>query len=240
MSLARVHRCSPCCCSAACGASRPPWAEGAMVREPQRPRCVAAGSRPPRRAAARAATIASAPRPACRPLAWDAQLAAAAAAYGPALAPARPARPFAAAHPRPGQGENLWMGTRGAYSLEEMVGSWAEERAAVPAGHLPERQQQRPLARRRPLYPDDLARRPAALGCALHQRRALGLPGLPLRAARQRGRSGRALIEPSTLSHATKTANVRRQLVWRIRKFARSVASERISDSPATLATICN
>jgi Cysteine-rich secretory protein family len=62
------------------------------------------------------------------PLRWDWSLAAAAASYGPALA-----RMGRLSHSpragRAGQRENLWMGTRGAYSLEQMVGNWISERA---------------------------------------------------------------------------------------------------------------
>lgn len=55
------------------------------------------------------------------PLGWDPALAAAAASYGPQLA--RLGRlQHSPPESRPGQGENLWMGTRGAYSIEEMIG----------------------------------------------------------------------------------------------------------------------
>jgi hypothetical protein len=70
------------------------------------------------------------------PLVWDAGLASAAAAYGPALE-----RLGKLAHSPPGirfgQGENLWMGTRDAYELEEMVGSWAAERSLFRPGFFP-------------------------------------------------------------------------------------------------------
>ena len=48
------------------------------------------------------------------------------------------------------------MGTRGAYQLEEMAGGWAAREEPVPAGHLPRRQHQRQMERRRPLHADDL------------------------------------------------------------------------------------
>ena len=38
---------------------------------------------------------------------------------------------------RPGQRENLWMGTRGAFSPEQMVGSWIEERNEFRPGVFP-------------------------------------------------------------------------------------------------------
>jgi hypothetical protein len=71
-----------------------------------------------------------------RPLLWDFRLAAAAAAYGPALE-----RLGRLAHSpreaRPGQGENLWMGTRDAYRLEEMAESWAAEKSLFRPGIFP-------------------------------------------------------------------------------------------------------
>lgn len=62
------------------------------------------------------------------PLVWSEKLAADAAAYAQELAQS------GAFDHDPGnesQGENLWMGTRRAYSAREMVGSWAEEKAAA-------------------------------------------------------------------------------------------------------------
>jgi hypothetical protein len=38
---------------------------------------------------------------------------------------------------RVGTGENLWMGTRGAYSVETMVGHWASERRYFVPGTFP-------------------------------------------------------------------------------------------------------
>lgn len=38
---------------------------------------------------------------------------------------------------RGGTGENLWMGTRGAFSVEAMVGSWASEKRIFSAGVFP-------------------------------------------------------------------------------------------------------
>lgn len=60
------------------------------------------------------------------PLQWDPALAASAAAYGPALA-ASGRLDHAPAAVRQGQGENLWEGTRGAFTLEGMVADWASE-----------------------------------------------------------------------------------------------------------------
>jgi hypothetical protein len=62
------------------------------------------------------------------PLVWNAALAADADRYADELA--RTGRFEHSPQPRgaPPQGENLWTGTRGAYSYREMVGHWVEER----------------------------------------------------------------------------------------------------------------
>ncbi|HYJ31358.1 MAG TPA: CAP domain-containing protein [Allosphingosinicella sp.] len=70
------------------------------------------------------------------PLAWDPGLAAAAAAYGPALA-ARGRLAHSPVESRAGQGENLWMGTAGAFPVEEMVGGWAAEKSVFVPGTVP-------------------------------------------------------------------------------------------------------
>ena len=70
------------------------------------------------------------------PLIWDPQLAAAAASYGPTLARIGRLQHSPRAS-RPGQRENLWMGTRGAFSPEQMVGSWIAERSAFRPGVFP-------------------------------------------------------------------------------------------------------
>ncbi len=70
------------------------------------------------------------------PLQWDPQLAAAAASYGPALAGLGYLR-HSPRNIRPGQRENLWMGTRGHYSPEQMVGSWIAERSEFRPGIFP-------------------------------------------------------------------------------------------------------
>jgi hypothetical protein len=73
-----------------------------------------------------------------RPLAWDARLAASAASYADWLR--RTGRFEHSQQPMDddAQGEKLWMGTRGAYSFEQMVDGWMEEQrhyrpAPVPA-----------------------------------------------------------------------------------------------------------
>ncbi|MDP9415100.1 MAG: CAP domain-containing protein [Pseudomonadota bacterium] len=70
------------------------------------------------------------------PLVWDDRLAAAAAAYGPLLA-REAALVHAPAALRPGQGENLWMGTRNRYSLPSMFDGWAREKRLFRAGVFP-------------------------------------------------------------------------------------------------------
>src|SRR3954468_5451103 len=70
------------------------------------------------------------------PLAWDPVLEAGAASYARGLAlPGRFAHSNRAS--RGGAGENLWMGTRGAFSLEQMIGSWASEKAMFVPGVFP-------------------------------------------------------------------------------------------------------
>lgn len=74
---------------------------------------------------------------AVEPATWDAQLAASADAYAADLA-----RSGAFAHSpapsRPGQGENLWRGTRGAFPIERMVADWGSERRMFRAGRFPQ------------------------------------------------------------------------------------------------------
>ena len=60
-----------------------------------------------------------------RPLQWDPALAMAAGVHAAAMA--RTGRFGHAAGGLSGQGENLWMGTRGGYAYAEMVGQWVAE-----------------------------------------------------------------------------------------------------------------
>jgi uncharacterized protein YkwD len=62
------------------------------------------------------------------PLVWSDALARDAAAYAHELASTNT---FDHDPNNDDQGENLWAGTRGAYTAREMVGSWAEEKAAA-------------------------------------------------------------------------------------------------------------
>ena len=71
------------------------------------------------------------------PVTWDAELAASADAYAAELA--RSGK-FAHSHAssRHGQGENLWRGTRGAFSIERMVADWGSEKRMFRAGRFPQ------------------------------------------------------------------------------------------------------
>jgi len=70
------------------------------------------------------------------PLVWDDALGTAAATY--AIQMAMSGR-FAHSDRslRRGTGENLWMGTRGAFSIETMVGGWASEKRFFTPGVFP-------------------------------------------------------------------------------------------------------
>ncbi len=148
----------------ACG-SRPEWADGRLVRE-ERP--VRAEAQDLSRLEARLLAVHNRERAqtGAAPLAWDPALARSAAAYGPALARlGKLAHSTPAA--RPGQGENLWMGTRGAYELEEMAGSWAAEKRLFRPGTFPD-------VVRRGKWPDVahytqmIWKGTTRLGCAVH------------------------------------------------------------------------
>ena len=70
------------------------------------------------------------------PLAWDNALGAAAALYAQQMAwTSRFAHSDRKGHP--GVGENLWMGSRGAFSLETMIGGWSSEKRWFRAGVFP-------------------------------------------------------------------------------------------------------
>jgi hypothetical protein len=89
---------------------------------------------------------------------------------------ARRSPPTAASSTRPpragpGQGENLWMGTAGSFSLEEMVGSWSVEKRLFTPGTVPN------VSRSGHFsdvghYTQMIWRRTTRVGCALHRSRA--------------------------------------------------------------------
>ena len=71
-----------------------------------------------------------------QPLAWDPALGNAAASYAMQLALTNSFQ-HSDRRARPGTGENLWMGTRGAFSYDAMVGRWAAERSDFVPGVFP-------------------------------------------------------------------------------------------------------
>lgn len=149
-------------------AERPPWADGEMVRDvrPANAGPQILANLPARMLALHNRERAAIGVPA---LAWDARLAAAAASYGPALA-ARGRLQHSPQASRTGQGENLWMGSRGAYPPEEMVGSWADERRLFRPGTFPEVSRSghwSDVAH----YTQMIWRGTTRVGCALHQGR---------------------------------------------------------------------
>ncbi len=119
----------------ACNSSRPPWADGRMVTEERRRDGEAQDLS---RLEARLLAIHNRERRAtgAQPLVWDNALAAAAASYGPALERLGKLA-HSPADTRQGQGENLWMGTRDAYELEEMAEGWAAEKSLFRPGIFP-------------------------------------------------------------------------------------------------------
>ena len=72
------------------------------------------------------------------PLAWDAALARDAATYAQRLARTNRFEHDKQAGRNPRQGENLFMGTRGAYSYADMIGLLVEERRYFRPGRFPD------------------------------------------------------------------------------------------------------
>lgn len=70
------------------------------------------------------------------PLVWDNNLGIAAAAWAEHLA-LTATFDHSDRRSRPGIGENLWAGTRGAYSIEAMVHAWASEKRSFVRGIFP-------------------------------------------------------------------------------------------------------
>jgi hypothetical protein len=151
----------------ACSPARPPWADGAMVTER------VAGTGAPQdlgNLSGRITSLHNRERQAAGvpPLAWDEALAASAAAYGPSLA--RLGRlQHSSAESRAGQGENLWMGTRGAYSIEEMVGGWIGEKRIFRPGIFPNDVSASGSWSDVGHYTQMIWRDTRRVGCALHQ-----------------------------------------------------------------------
>ena len=104
------------------------------------------------------------------PLAWDPALAAAADGY--ALTLANTGRwghsPKAS---RPGQGENLWMGTRGAFPVDAMMGAWLSERSLFRPGVFPAVSSNANWADVGH-YTQIISRRSTAVGCAIRANRS--------------------------------------------------------------------
>ncbi len=103
------------------------------------------------------------------PLAWDVGLAASANAWATELA--RTDRWGHSPHAdRQGQGENLWMGTRGAFPIDAMIGSWIGERRWFRPGTFPAVST---TGRWSDVghYTQMIARRTSRVGCAMRSNR---------------------------------------------------------------------
>ncbi len=72
------------------------------------------------------------------PLVWDETLAKDAAVWANRLARTRTFDHDDQSGARRLEGENLWMGTQGAFSPEEMIDDWAVERALYRPGRFPD------------------------------------------------------------------------------------------------------
>jgi len=70
------------------------------------------------------------------PLTWDPILAASARSYGPTLEAIGRLQHSPRAS-RPGQRENLWMGSKGYFTPEQMIGSWSAEKRFYRPGLFP-------------------------------------------------------------------------------------------------------
>lgn len=72
------------------------------------------------------------------PLVWNAELAQDAARYAAVLAETRDFKHSTGVRGRIPEGENLFMGSRGAYRYDEMVQLWVDERRGYRAGVVPD------------------------------------------------------------------------------------------------------
>ncbi len=70
-------------------------------------------------------------------LSWDPKLARDASGYAKKLADEDKFEHAPQSLGDDAQGENLWMGTRGFYKVNDMVGSWIEERKFLRSGNFP-------------------------------------------------------------------------------------------------------
>jgi hypothetical protein len=103
-------------------------------------------------------------------LAWDRGLAEGAAAYARELG-GRGKLAHASREARGGAGENLWMGTRGGYSVEDMAGSWAAEKAWFRAGLFPDVTTKSRRWDEVAHYTQMIWRATQRVGCAVHRAR---------------------------------------------------------------------
>jgi len=100
------------------------------------------------------------------PLVWDPKLAASAAEWAAYISATGALIHSADLDTDDAQGENLWGGTRGAYTPEEMVGLWLTERTRFKAGRFPDNSVTGNLADVSH-YTQIVWRRTTRLGCAL-------------------------------------------------------------------------
>ena len=71
-----------------------------------------------------------------QPLRWDARLAADAGRWAQHLAQINALEHWGShGEPSNGEGENLWMGSRGYFSVEQMINTWAAEKTAFRRAH---------------------------------------------------------------------------------------------------------
>ena len=114
------------------------FAAGSFASTPYHPFPRAGARVSPQYAAARILAVHNQARAAAgvAPLAWDPALEAGAAAYARELAASGVLR-HSNRQARRGIGENLWMGSRGYWPVDTMVGSWTAERRLFRAGIFP-------------------------------------------------------------------------------------------------------
>jgi hypothetical protein len=121
------------------------------------------------------------------PLVWSETLAAEAAVWANQLAELGWLQ-HSPGNQRQGEGENLWMGTANAFTLEEMVGDWAEEKRMFRDGPFPD-------VSISPLHPDDLEGHVPGRLRHYHRGR-LGLSRMPLQPGREPSRRKTLLAGP--------------------------------------------